>query len=107
MKKLFSLFRKVILVFLLFNLIITLWFVFDIGSSVPHITFNSIKYILMHYGFALSIPPTISYLIIYLLYKKIQTRWIFYLSAYLIICSCFFFNGVPICVVRGSWHHKR
>lgn len=90
MKKLLDLFSKVILVFLLSNLIFTLWFVFDIGSSVPHITFNSIKYIFMHYGFALSIPPTISYLLIYLLYKKIQRVWIFYLSSCLIICFCFF-----------------
>jgi hypothetical protein len=90
MKSLLVSFYKVILVFFLSNLIITLWFIFDIGASVPNITFNSIKYIFMHYGFALSIPPTISYIIIYLLHKKIQIRWIFYLSTCFIICCCFF-----------------
>lgn len=66
MKKLSNLLIRSILVFLLSDIIITLWFILVIGSSESHISFNSIKYVFVHYGFALSIPPAISYLFIYL-----------------------------------------
>lgn len=90
MKKLSNLLIRSILVFLLSNIIITLWFILAIGSSESHISFNSIKHVFAHYGFALSIPPAISYLFVYLFYKNIQSCWIFYLVTFFITISCLF-----------------
>ncbi len=86
-------FYRTIFVFLLCDVIITLWFVFAFYSSVPHITFNSIVHIFIHYGAVLSIPTTIAYLIIYALYKKVKIRWILYLSAVIILCCVFFLTA--------------
>jgi len=91
MNKALIVFCRTILVFLLCDVIITLWFVFAFYSSVLHITFNSIVYIFIHYGTVLSLPATISYLIIYSLYKKVKTRWVLYLSALIILCCAFYF----------------
>ncbi len=82
-----------IIVFLLSDIIITLWLVLNIGSSVPNITFKSVLHIFMHYGPTLSIPTTISYFIIYVLYKNIKIRWGVYLSALIILCFAFFLTA--------------
>lgn len=90
MKKTYKIIGYSVIVFLLSDIIITLWFVLNIGSSVPHITFKSVLHIFMHYGLTLSIPTTISYFIIYVLYKNIKIRWVVYLSALIIMCCAFF-----------------
>ncbi|WP_158991093.1 hypothetical protein [Mucilaginibacter sp. L196] len=93
MKNIYKIIGYSVIVFLLSDIIVTLWFVLNIGSSVPHITFNSIVYIFIHYGAVLSTPATISYLIIYALYKKVKIRWTLYLSALIILCCAFFLTA--------------
>jgi len=93
MKNAFIIFYRTIFVFLLCDVIITLCFAFVFYSSIPHITFNSIVYIFINYGSVLGAPTTISYLIIYALYKKVKIRWILCLSALIILCCAFFLTA--------------
>jgi hypothetical protein len=87
MKNIPNLLGKVILVYLLSNLIITIGFVI---SHHPDIDYDSLKHILIHYSLALSIPPAVAFLVIHLIYSWIKTRWVFYLTAFLILCATFF-----------------
>lgn len=89
MKNALNVFYRTIVAFFICDTGITLWFVLAFYSAIPHITFKSILHTFMHYGAVLSIPGTISYLIIYALYKKVKKRWALHLIA-LIILYCAF-----------------
>lgn len=86
MKNVPSLIYKVILVFLLSALVITLWFITAFHEAVPEITFNSIVHVFLHYGIPLSLPPVVSYLIIHFLSKKLTSPWLRYLFIFIIVC---------------------
>jgi hypothetical protein len=87
MKKVPSLIYKVILVFLISALVITLWFIVAFHDAVPELTFNSIVHVFLHYGIPLSIPAVISYLIIHFLSEKVKTSWMRYAFIFIILCG--------------------
>lgn len=78
-------------VFLLSTLLVTVWFLIAFHSPSLTINLVSVKNIVIRYGFVLSIPPAVSFLIIYLMYQKIKTRWVFYLLTVIILGCLFFF----------------
>lgn len=90
MKSWFPLILRMLIVFLLCDFLITLWFVYAFYATVPEITFGSMKYIFLNYGSALSVPATLAYGIIYLLFKKMDKAWPLYLVSILILGVAFF-----------------
>jgi hypothetical protein len=92
MNKTYKIILYTLIVFFLFTLVITIWYVIEFGSSESIINAISIKNIIVRYGIVGSLAPTISYLIIYFLIKKVKKTWIIYLSIALLIAVLFLYG---------------
>ncbi len=75
MKSRYSIALYTIIIFVLSTIIITLWYIVKVGSSIS-ISFNTIKNIIFRYGFIGALLPSIFFLSVSIFSKIIKNKWV-------------------------------
>lgn len=82
-----------VLVFLLSTLFITIWYIMDVGSSMPKISFASMLNVMVKIGFYGATMVTILFLIAYLVFTKIKNRLLLAFCLIILVALLYFAFG--------------
>lgn len=89
-KNTLKIFITFLIVFLLSNLIVAIYFIYSFSNLTSSITFKMVIKTIKQFSFVISIPTSILFVFIDALVRKIKTIWILYLTRCIVFFSLLF-----------------